>query len=154
MKRIYTFLAAIILAVTGLSAQTNATRVLADLAKIKGITSVYVSGPMMKLGLSKLSDKLRMENNGISIKGIQNPGGLELVNAEKPELASRLKTAAAGILKGKNTTVLVETKEDGESVNIFSPGKLKNNVIRDLIIEVSEKDKEYTLIYIHGDIEI
>ena len=47
MKRIYIFLAAIILAVTGLSAQTNATRVLADLAKIKGVTSVYVSGPMM-----------------------------------------------------------------------------------------------------------
>lgn len=154
MKRIYTLLAAIILAVTGLSAQTNATRVFADLAKIKGITSVYVSGPMMKLGLSKLSDNIDINNMGVAIKGIKNPGGLELVNAEKPELASRLKTAAAGILKDKNTTVLVETKEDGESVNIFSPGKLENNVIRDLIIEVSENNNEYTLIYIHGDIEI
>ena len=154
MKRIYIFLAAIILAVTGLSAQTDVTRVFADLAKIKGVTSVYVSGPMMKLVLSKISENIHLKNKEVPIKGIRNPGGLELVNAEKPELASRLKTAAAGILKGKNTTVLVETKEDGESVNIFSPGKLDNNVIRDLIIEVSEKDNEYTLIYIHGDIEI
>ena len=154
MKRIYIFLAAIILDVTGLSAQTDVTRVFADLAKIKGVTSVYVSAPMMKLGLSKISENIHLKNKEVPINGIRNPGGLELVNAEKPELASRLKTAAAGILKGKNTTVLVETKEDGESVNIFSPGKLDNNVIRDLIIEVSEKDNEYTLIYIHGDIEI
>ena len=154
MKRLYIFFTAMFFAVAGLLAQNNSGRVFADLAKIKGVTSVYVSGPMMELGLSKLSDNINMDDMGVSIKGIKNPGGLELISSDKPELSARLKSASAGILKGKNTTVLVETQDDGEKVNIFSPGKLDNNTIRDLIIEVFENNNEYTLIYIHGVIEL
>lgn len=154
MKRIYIFLAAIILTATGISAQTDATRVFSDLAQIKGIASVYVSAPMMKLGLSKLYRHVNIYEIGMTIKDVKNPGGLEVVSAETPELASRLKEAAAGILKSRNNTVLLETKEGGESVNIFSPGKLDNNVIKDLIVESSGENGEYKLIYIHGDIEI
>lgn len=87
MKRTLILIATVILTVTCIAARE--ARVFAELSKIPGVTSVYVGAAMMKYGLS--ASEGNISSAGFKIGAISNPGGLELLNAETPEAASRLR---------------------------------------------------------------
>lgn len=154
MKKLCFFLLTLITGIVSLHAQDSSQRIFSELAKIKDVTSIYVSGAMMKYGLSQVTDNIKMDSTKFSIKEIQNPGGIEILAGESVQSAAKLRASAAGLLNANNTTMLVEVNEGPDCVKIFSPSQLADGKIKDIIIEVSEGKSEYTLIYIHGDIII
>lgn len=155
MKKIYLALVAMLVSAVSLMAQYSPRRTFADLAKVKGITSTYVSGDMMKYTMSGVSNNFTVNGAKFNIKEIKN-GGLEVFTAENAEGVKNLRDGFNRILKetGTNLKVLVEVSEDGNNVRILTPGAITNGVIHDVIIETSEGDNQYTLVYLYGEITL
>ena len=155
MKKIYLTLVALLVSAISLMAQDSPRRTFADLSKIKGITSTYISGDMMKYTMSGVTNNFTVNGAKFNIKEIKN-GGLEVFAAESAEGVRNLRDGFNRILKetGINLTVLVEVNEDNSHVRILSPEAIADGVIHDLIIESSEGNNQYTLVYLYGEIRL
>ncbi len=152
---------ALLVTAVGLAAQDSPKRIFADLAKVKGVTSTYISGDMMKYtiagGISKRAglSKFFVNGSNLNIQEIKAEG-LDLFTADTAEGVKNLRNGIKEIMKknGKELTVLMEVNEDGNHVRIMSPEAVKDGVIHDLIIETSEEDNQLTIVYLYGEITL
>lgn len=115
------------------------------------ITTVYISPAAMKMGLSMdYGDDSDMQ--GI-IKSISNPQGMEIINAETKKAADKVRDLAKEKIRKLNMEIFLDAADNGEDLIIYVGKVLDGNKLKNVLIEVNEKDK-YTLLYMKGDIDI
>lgn len=148
MKAFRKLIAIAALALISFSAYSQ-KRMFGEFANNKDITTVYISGAAMRMGLSMAGDS--SSPLGQVTESIKNPQGMEVVSTENPQAAETVRKTAGEIIARLGMELLLNTTD--ENVNIYVGRMLDGSVMRDILIETSEAS-EYTLVYIKGDVDI
>lgn len=136
MKRIYTLLTALLLAVLPTLAQESFFEKFADMP---GVTSVYISPKMF--GLMKGNDI------GLHIDSVTGKiSSLNILSCENREVADQLRKATAHINPDNGYEELMRIKSEGERVLIYSKERKKDT---EYVLLVDNKD-EFVIILMCG----
>lgn len=112
------------------------------------ISAVYISPSMFKL-IGKVPE-LPVGDSGIDISPIiNNLSGFYLLNSKNPSISNNLKADVDRFVKNGSYELLMEVKDRGEIVKIFTIGNEK--IINSIVLTVFEQ-KEYVFISISGEI--
>lgn len=112
------------------------------------ITAVYISPSMFKL-IGKIPE-LPVGDSGMDLSGIINSlSGFYLLDSNNPSINRNLQTDAEKFVKNGTYDLLMEVKDNGEKVKIYTCGNDK--VINSLVI-TSFEEKECLFIAISGEI--
>ena len=85
------------------------------------VTAIYISPAMFKL-IGKLPE-VRIEDNGVDFGPmIKSMTGFYLIQTEDKDLAEKIFKDVSKVVDGHKFETLMEIKEKGERVNIFSLG--------------------------------
>lgn len=85
------------------------------------VTAIYISPAMFKL-IGKLPE-VRIEDNGVDFGPmIKSMTGFYLIQTEDKDLADKIFKDVSKVVDGHKFETLMEIKEKGERVNIFSLG--------------------------------
>lgn len=136
MKRIYTLLTALLLAVLPTLAQESFFEKFADMP---GVTSVYISPKMF--GLMKSNDI------GLHIDSVTGKiSSLNILSCENREVADQLRKATAHIKPENGYEELMRVKSEDERVLIYSKERKKDT---EYVLLVDDKD-EFVIILMCG----
>lgn len=117
----------------------------------KDITTIYISSPLTKLGLNFAANDKDFEKIK---KCIRNPQGIEIVTSEKEEGRKSIRNKLEKIIRENNMEVFLDTDQDEEEkVTIYTGPVLKDNVMKDMIIEVSDGN-DYVVMYFFGEFDL
>lgn len=112
------------------------------------VSAVYISPSMFKL-IGKVPE-LPVGDSGIDISPIiNNLSGFYLLNSKNPSISNNLKADVDRFVKNGSYELLMEVKDRGEIVKIFTIGNEK--IINSIVLTVFEQ-KEYVFISISGEI--
>lgn len=113
-----------------------------------GVSAVYISPSMFKL-IGKIPE-LPVGDSGVDISPIINSlSGFYLLDSENPSINRGLKEDAEKFVRNGTYELLMEVKDNGEKVKIFTCGNDK--VINSLVLTAFE-EKECVFIAINGEI--
>ncbi len=126
-------------------------KVFTSIAKLDGVTSVYIGKAALRLG----AGAAMLQGEFAGSKAIRKLNSIEVVSVENSAVIPKAKTEAEKIIADKKMDVLVETKEDNESVVIYGgvPDSKNADIINDMLIYTCEPS-ELNLIYINGVINL
>lgn len=126
-------------------------RMFDKLPKMENLDVVYISRPMMKMGLSLAGNG----DNTLSgvINSISNAGGMEVVSADSSESREVAKKEAEKRIKERKMQLMLNTLDEGDTVSIYTGEAIDDKTVRDIMI-VTEEPDEYTIVYIMGDIDV
>lgn len=127
-----------------------ANRLLPNLKKQDGLTTVYVGKTLIRMaGCKAVNVAPGLVDMDDIVKYLDS---VEIVNADSKQSVSYLRPLMESAMKGlKDLDVAMEVKEDDQTVNIYTvPGSSPDRISR-ILITVTEND-ELTLIDMQGDI--
>ena len=114
----------------------------------KGVTSVYVSPSMFKL-MRRIPD-IDLGDGDVNLSPIiKSLDGLYIINAENSKIGADLKADVDKLVKKGSYELLMEAKDDGDKVEIYSVGNDK--IITSFVLLALEPD-ESTFICFSGQI--
>lgn len=114
----------------------------------KGVTSVYVSPSMFKL-MRRIPD-IDLGDGDVNLSPIiKSLDGLYIINAENSMIGADLKADVDKLVKKGSYELLMEAKDDGDKVEIYSVGNDK--IITSFVLLALEPD-ESTFICFSGQI--
>ena len=144
MKRI-AIIAALLLASIFSFAQTGKS-IYQKYSDAAGVSAVYISPAMFRL-IGKIPD-LHVEGEDVNLAPIiQSLSGLYLIDSENPAVNSELKAQAAKFIKAGHYEILLEGKDSGEVVRMYTVGSEK--VVNGFVM-IAEDGGESTFIYLDG----
>lgn len=144
MKRI-AIIAALLLASIISFAQTGKS-IYQKYSDAEGVSAVYISPAMFRL-IGKIPD-LHVEGEDVNLAPIiQSLSGLYLIDSENPSVNSELKAEAARFIKSGNYELLMEAKDSGEVVRMYTVGTDK--VVNGFVM-IADDGPESTFIYLDG----
>lgn len=125
-------------------------RIFDSLPKTENLSVVYISKPMMHMGMTIAS---RMDPGMVDmLKSVKNAGGTEVVTAESPETIKMVKDLTESKIKELRMELLMNSQDGEETVNIYT-GKSKDESLICNMMVVSEEPGEYNVVYIFGEID-
>ena len=111
-----------------------------------GVSAVYISPAMFRL-IGKIPD-LHVEGEDVNLAPIiQSLSGLYLIDSENPAVNSELKAEAAKFINAGHYELLLEAKDSGEVVRMYTVGSEK--VVNGFVM-IAEDGGESTFIYLDG----
>ena len=114
----------------------------------KGVTSVYVSPSMFKL-MRRIPD-IDLGDGDVNLSPIiKSLDGLYIINADNSKIGADLKADVDKLVKKGSYELLMEAKDDGDKVEIYSVGNDK--IITSFVLLALEPD-ESTFICFSGQI--
>lgn len=144
MKRI-AIIAALLLASIFSFAQTGKS-IYQKYSDAAGVSAVYISPAMFRL-IGKIPD-LHVEGEDVNLAPIiQSLSGLYLIDSENPAVNSELKSEAAKFINAGHYELLLEAKDSGEVVRMYTVGSGK--VVNGFVM-IAEDGGESTFIYLDG----
>lgn len=126
-------------------------RLFRDVAKIKGVTSIYISKAALKMGAAT-SNSFNVHDKDYS-KSLKRLDGIEIIQCDKKSIISDVQKACHDILDGSQRDLLMEIIDDTERVSLYARIGDDGRMADDMILEVDEND-EYTVIYFKGEIDV
>ena len=112
----------------------------------EGVSAVYISPAMFRL-MGRLPD---MNVNGTDIAPVvRKIQGFYLISTENPSVISSLKSDVDRFMDKGNYELLLEAKEDGENVRIYTVGD--GNIVSSLVL-IARDGEESTFICLDGEI--
>ncbi len=142
MKRI-AIIAALLLASIFSFAQTGKS-IYQKYSDVAGVSAVYISPAMFRL-IGKIPD-LHVEGEDVNLAPIiQSLSGLYLIDSENPAVNSELKAEAAKFINAGHYELLLEVKDSGEVVRMYTVGSEK--VVNGFVM-IAEDGGESTFIYL------
>lgn len=125
MKRIYTLIILLSIAVLGVSAQVS--EVFDNYSDTEGVTSVYISKSLLKM----MPD---LKTEGMEIKGLLDKlDSINIITTEDKTIAGKIMNAMNKALKNSTYEDLLRVNEDKEKTRIYMKSD-KNNLNEYLII--------------------
>lgn len=102
------------------------------------VTAVYVSPAMFRL-IGKVPD-VRINDGDVNLGPmIKSMTGFYMLQTEDQNLAEKISKDLGKVVTGKNMELLMEVKEKGQKVKIFSVGD--NEFINSLVLNVTEAEQ-------------
>ena len=102
------------------------------------VTAVYISPAMFKL-IGKLPE-VKIEDNGVDFGPlIKNMTGFYMLQTEDKALADKIFKDVSKVVSGHRFETLMEVKDKGEKVNIFSLGD--DNFLKSLVMTAFQGDE-------------
>jgi len=102
------------------------------------VTAVYISPAMFKL-IGKLPE-VKIEDNGVDFGPlIKNMTGFYMLQTEDKALADKIFKDISKVVSGHKFETLMEVKDKGERVNIFSLGD--DNFLKSLVMTAFQGDE-------------
>lgn len=144
MKKIIISALALLLCV--LSFAQNNNSIYNKFSDREGVSAVYVSQAMFRM-IGKLPD-LNMPEGDVNLAPIMKEmNGMYILDCENLAVIGELKSEVERMVKKDKMELLLETKEDGESVRIYTAGDSEN--ITNFVMTTAEKD-EFVFIGLSG----
>lgn len=144
MKKIIMIALALLLCVASF-AQNNNT-IYNKFSDKEGVSAVYVSQAMFRM-IGKLPD-LNMPEGDVNLAPIMKEmNGMYILDCENAAVIGELKSEVEKMVKKEKMELLLEVKEEGESVRIYTIGDAEN--ITSFVMTTSEQD-EFVFIGLSG----
>lgn len=158
MKRV--FLAAIIALMAVLAMpQLHAAerRVLADVASLPGVESVYVSSAAIRImgGVASLDDMPGVPDD--IMKALKDINAIEVIECTNEESIKKIRERVAALVKQTGVELILETTDARESQRIYSrvpDDGPTATTFKDLLIEDIKSTNSYTVVYIGGTLDM
>lgn len=145
MKRIAVFVAALILLTTGVWAQ-DGKGIYNKYSDNDEVSAVYISSSMFKL-MGKVPN-MDVGNNSMDLGPlIKSLNAMYLLDCENPDVCSEIKSDVSKYISKYKFEMLMEVKEKGEVVRIYTSGDEKT--VTQFIMTASEHDA-FTFICLDG----
>lgn len=155
-KKIYLIMVALVVALSCSSVKAQ-DRLFKNIAKMDGVTSVYVGKQMIRLmGDTNIIGGLGNFNASALLSKLT---GIEVLSCENAKNAKQVTKTIDGIIKSMDDLEVITEVEDNEDskdsshVVIYSRSKPGSDVIKTLLINV-QSDNEPTIVALHGDFTI
>ncbi len=145
--RIVTLVLAV--ALTSMAAMAQ-KRLFDEFSNNKDITTVYISGAAMSMGIQMSGGEGEIS---IIKECIKNPQGMEILTAENPAGQNQIKQTLNNKIKTLGMEPFFDVSNDGSKVNIYGGLGNDGQTMKDILIEVEEED-QYVVIYIQGEIDM
>ncbi len=115
----------------------------------EGVSAVYISPAMFKL-IGKIPE-IKVEEDGVDLSPIiQSLTGMYILSSDNPKVCAQLRDEASKFVKSKKYELLMEAKEAGEAVKMYTIGNDKT--VNGLVLLASEKD-EVSFICLDGKMD-
>lgn len=113
------------------------------------VSAVYISPAMFKM-MGKVPD-MEIGNDGMNLTPvIKSLTGMYLISSENPKINSSIKEDAETFVKSGKYEMLMEVKDSGETVHIYTTAK--DDIITSFVLLAYEKE-ECTFICLDGQME-
>lgn len=145
MKRIIAIAALLLLACT-VNAQ-SAKNIYKRYSDEKDVSAVYISPLMFKL-IGKIPNMKLGEGDTDLTPIIRSLSGMYLIESENREVSAKLKDDVTKMVKSGEYELMMEVKDSGETVNVFTSGKGDN--LSDFLL-LSFEGEECTFINLNGN---
>lgn len=145
MKRI-AILAALLLTTISSFAQSG-KNIYQKYSEAEGVSAVYISPAMFRL-IGKIPDLYTGEGESVNLAPIiQSLSGMYVIDSENPSINATLKADAEKFVNNGHYELLLEAKESGEVVRMYSVGS--KTVVNGFVM-ISDEGAEMTFIYLDG----
>lgn len=145
MKRI-AILAALLLTTISSFAQSGKS-IYQKYSEAEGVSAVYISPAMFRL-IGKIPDLYTGEGESVNLAPIiQSLSGMYVIDSENPSINATLKADAEKFVNNGHYELLLEAKESGEVVRMYSVGS--ETVVNGFVM-ISDEGAEMTFIYLDG----
>ena len=140
--------AALLLAAVAASAQ-NGRSIYQKYSDAENVSAVYISPAMFRL-IGKIPD-LNLEGENLNLGPlIQSLSGFYLLSSENSEINSRLKADTDRFLRNGNFEMLMETKDSGQTVGMYTVGDEK---VITAFVMIAQEAEELTFICLDGKMD-
>ncbi len=147
MKKILV-LAALLLSMLGASAQ-NGKNLYLKYSDAPGVSAVYVSSAMFRL-IGKIPD-IEAGDSDINLTPvIRGLSGLYILDSENPDINDKLSKEVKKFIASGDYELLMETKEDGEVMRMYTCGNEKTVTS---FVMLAVEDGEVTFICLDGKLD-
>ena len=144
MKR-FVLVAALLLTTITTFAQ-NGKSIYHKYSDAEGVSAVYISPAMFRL-IGKIPD-LQIEGEDVNLAPIiKSLTGLYLIDSENPAINASLKADAEQFVRKGNYELLMEAKDSGETMRLFTVGT--ETMVNGFVMIADEGD-ETTFIFLDG----
>jgi len=122
MKRMILILAALLLGISSFA--QNGKNIYQKYSDAEGVTAVYISPAMFRL-IGSIPD-LELGDESVNIAPlIQALSGFYIIDSENPDINGRLRTEVERFIGNGKYEMLMEVKESGETVRMYTMGNEK-----------------------------
>lgn len=144
MKKFFAIAATMLLAAAAFA--QNGKTIYRKYSDGKGVSAVYVSTAMFRL-VGKLPD-LEIGDGEVNVASIvKSLDGMYILNSENPDVNVRMTKDVSRWVDSSRYEMLMEIKDDGETVNIYTAGTEKE--VTSLVLLASDS-RECTFICLDG----
>lgn len=144
MKR-FVLVAALLLTTITAFAQ-NGKSIYQKYSEAEGVSAVYISPAMFRL-IGKIPD-LQIEGEDVNLAPIiKSLTGLYLIDSENPAINASLKADAEQFVRKGNYELLMEAKDSGETMRLFTVG---TETIVNGFVMIADEGDETTFIFLDG----
>ncbi len=147
MKKIYAIIAAIALAIPAFS--QNGKELYNKYSDLPGVSAVYISPAMFRL-IGKIPDVELADEDVNFTPIIKSMNGFYLLSTENAATGEKLYSEVSRGLKGSKYELLMEAKEDGEVMRLYSVGDEKT--VSSLVM-LAKDGTETTFLSIDGQMD-
>ncbi len=145
MKRISLLLLAGVISLASMAQ----TKVFNEAAAVNGVTSVYISPSILKLG----TDVGRL-GHGLD-DAVSELTGLEVLTTEYDEVRYRkVRELCNNVIKMMTLELMVDVNEDNEKVKLYADLEPESSFANKIVLEIDKEPSNYTVIYVSGKIDI
>lgn len=144
MKRITLLLAALLLSLSALA--QNGKSIYQKYSDAEDVSAVYISPAMFRL-IGKIPDIDTGSDKVNLTPVIRSLTGMYILNSENASINDQLRSEAERFIKSGNYELLMEAKDNGETVRMYTVGTEK--VINGFVLLAAEK-AEVTFICLDG----
>ena len=144
MKRIVLVAALLLTTITAFA--QNGKSIYQKYSDAEGVSAVYISPAMFRL-IGKIPD-LQIEGEDVNLAPIiKSLTGLYLIDSENPAINASLKADAENFVKKGNYELLMEAKDSGETMRLFTIG---TETIVNGFVMIADEGDEKTFIFLDG----
>ena len=147
MKKIYAIIAAIALAIPAFA--QNGKELYNKYSDLPGVSAVYISPAMFRL-IGKIPDVELADEDVNFTPIIKSMNGFYLLSTENAATGEKLHSEVSRGLKGSKYELLMEAKEDGEVMRLYSVGDEKT--VSSLVM-LAKDGTETTFLSIDGQMD-
>lgn len=147
MKTIMAIAASMLLTISGFAQSGKGYEIYNKYSDCKNVSAVYISSSMFRL-MGSLPDIAISDENVDFTPIIKSLSGMYLIESENPEINTALKDDVMKMVSNGSYELMMEAKEDDETVHIYTSGA---EYVTSFVLLAFEKD-ECTFISIEGKI--
>lgn len=147
MKRFALIIAAAVLSLSAIA--QDGKSIYNKYSNEEGVSAVYISPAMFRL-IGKIPE-IKTEENGVDLSPIiRSLTGMYIISTSNPKVRGKIHDEASRFVKSKKYELLMEAKDNGEAMNMYTIG---NDKIINGFVFLAQDGEETSFICFDGNID-